>query len=165
MLAVAVHDDDPLRGRRPQPLDDRPAEPADGLLAVQHGHRERAVPGGGADHLGGVVGGVVHEQDLAGQPRGHRLGDPVQQLPDVRGLVEGRYDDGDGAGFGDLHGVEALCRDGVLAHRAPPAAWMRRISMRSGPAPKVATGAECRMAARTVGRSLASRRTVGEATT
>ena len=163
VLEVAVHDDDPVGGRGPDPLDDRAAEPAGRGVAVQHGHRVRAVPRGVPDHLGGVVGGVVHEHDLAGQPRGHRLGDPAQQLPDVRGLVEGRHDDGDGAGFGNgggrvQGGVVQLPRDGGLVrHRSPPVVVAPavsavlvvpaveppstcRISIRSGPLPKVATG-------------------------
>lgn len=56
-------------------------------------------------------------------------------------------------------------RSSLMADQLPSTRSVLRISMRSSPEPKTATAVECSSAAFTLGRSTASRRTVGEETT
>ena len=57
-------------------------------------HRDRTVLADRDHDIRGVVGGIVDEQDvrILALERG---GDPGDQRLDVRGLIEGRNDDGD----------------------------------------------------------------------
>lgn len=70
---------------------------------------------------------------------------------------------------GSTSGSTGACgvrRSSLMAGQLPLATRsVRRISMRSSPSPKTATGVECSNAAFTLGSVTASRRTVGEETT
>ena len=93
MLQVAVHDQAPPRPRGVEALQHGSAEARVGGIAVDEPDREVRGIRHLSDDIGGLIGGVVDEDDLEVRP-GQGRSDATDQLGDVRPLVEGGDDDG-----------------------------------------------------------------------